>query len=709
MAARFPDSSPTQSLTSESSGSDDTCLICTELFTNPKILPCSHTFCEECLSTYMKTLQRDGTIEQGTIPCPVCRQMTSVRECCKHSSPSLSPPSRPQTPTSRPQTPTSRPQTPAINLKLNNKRLYCDVCKYKTQDVYAKDHCASCGINYCGHCSYEHGKHCLFQAHAVVPVSEMDRSSIRCELHESEVVKYYCTTCMQPLCTICAVSQHKTHETLELREALGNKREMVASKIGGMSARVMEHEEFLAQLEDVQSLKGASIKKTKMEIERHVTNLIGQLQSHKHEMMEELDTLHEGSMKQLALEKDNVTFSLANLKSLWKFAAKLTEPSQTMQMLAMYDSVMAMIHSAENAPPPSLPQDCIMINMLMPCPDLSIGRFQKCELSTDILATAPTVCDPMINGYNASASFRSGAMSPVIAGPPDFYSNKIKPQVKWLSQPRQQWKIDKVGGRSGEICETYDVCFLPDGAVVVAEWMNQRLQIFDEGGVSRDLICANQLQPWGVSVNREGDLVVTDDRERSVKIISPTGQCLKSWRRQAFGWPRGIVENSLGQYVVSDTEHGRHTVSIHLPDGRCVKKFGSQGSGNAQFHWPRYLTVDHDDRIIVSDGSNHCVKVFDPSGGFLFKFGGIGHGDGQMKHPRGVCVDPLNNIIVADQDNNRVSLYSIDGKFMRQLLSLSKPWGVSMSIEGLLAVTQKPSIAVYKVFDSTKLVDKLSF
>ena len=372
-----------------------------------------------------------------------------------------------------------------------------------------------------------------------------------------------------------------------------------------------------------------------------------------------------------------------------------------MQMLGMYDSLMAMIETSQNAPPPSVSKECIMINMLMPHNDLSIGSFSQCELATDILAMAPTVRDPALTNGHAAAASPSRAMSPIMSAP-DFYSEKLKPKVSWLQQPRLQWKVDKVGNRVGEICETYDVCFLPDGGVVVAEWMNQRLQVFDEKGISRDLVCSNQLQPWGISVNREGDLVVTDDRERSVKIITATGQIVTSWKKQSFGWPRGITENSLGQYIVSDTEHGRHTVSIHLPDGRCVKRFGSQGSGNAQFHWPRYVTVDNDDRIIVSDGSNHCVKVFDPSGGFLFKFGGIGVANGQMKHPRGVCVDPCNSIIVADQDNNRVSLFSSEGKFERHLLSLSKPWGVAMSPEGCLAVSQKPAVSVYKVFDCSK-------
>jgi len=495
---------------------------------------------------------------------------------------------------------------------------------------------------------------------------------------------------------------------MELQAALGNKRETVEDKIGIMSEKVAHMEEFLAQLEEIQSLKEASIKKTKLEIERQVTNLIGALQSRKHNLLEELDKLHTASMKQLSIEKDNASFSLANVKSLWKFAAKLTEPSQTMQLLAMHADVMAMIEATQRSPPPSLPRDCVMINMFMPRQDLNVGNFQKCELNTDILAKVPTVHDPITNGYDRPQSPMAvrptSPLQGALQSPPMFFKDPYKdmPQVKWLPNPKLQWKIDKIGPKTGEICESYDVTMLPDGCTVVAEWMNQRLQVLDEVGHSQEVISVGQIQPWGITVNREGNLAVTDDKDRTVKIISPTGQILVSWKKQMFGWPRGIVENTLGQYIVSDTEHGKHTVSIHLPDGRCVRKFGSQGTGNAQFHWPRYVTVDWEDRIIVSDGSNHCIKVFDPSGGFLFKFGNIGTTDGQMKHPRGVCVDLQNNIIVADQDNNRISLFSPDGKFVRHLLSISKPWGVAVNREGLLAVTQKPSVSIYKIYDLIK-------
>ena len=45
------------------------CSICTEMFTNPKMLPCFHTFCLKCIEEFCEKKE-----EGDTLPCPVCRK-----------------------------------------------------------------------------------------------------------------------------------------------------------------------------------------------------------------------------------------------------------------------------------------------------------------------------------------------------------------------------------------------------------------------------------------------------------------------------------------------------------------------------------------------------------------------------------------------------------------------------------------------------------
>ncbi|KAI8503950.1 hypothetical protein Bbelb_180180 [Branchiostoma belcheri] len=46
------------------------CSICLELFTRPKVLPCQHTFCQDCLEAHAR--------EEGAFECPKCRQKITL-------------------------------------------------------------------------------------------------------------------------------------------------------------------------------------------------------------------------------------------------------------------------------------------------------------------------------------------------------------------------------------------------------------------------------------------------------------------------------------------------------------------------------------------------------------------------------------------------------------------------------------------------------
>ena len=473
---------------------------------------------------------------------------------------------------------------------------------------------------------------------------------------------------------------------MELSAALAAKKTVVQGKIESMSDMVRAQEEMLARLEDIASVREAAVKKTRLEIERHATNLVAALHTRKQILLDDVDKTHVAAVKQVNIEKEHCMFQLANMKSLWKFGAKLLEPSQSLQLLAMHGDVTKMVDGIVTSAPPRLPAECKSMQMFVPKETLALGDLQQCQLSSALLNKVGHVAANMpatngVGGLRSPAAFDRAPMN-----------------LKWHN-PRLYWKVGRVGDKKGEINEAYDVAMTANGTVVIAEWLNQRLQIFDSTGATKDVIGQNLVQPWGVAITREGNLATTDERDRTVKIFSPKGRCLTSWKKTMFGWPRGIAINRAGQYIVTDTQHGRHTVSIHMSDGQCIRQFGSQGSGNQQFHWPRYVTVDHHDRIIVSDSSNHCVKVFDPTGQFLLKFGSCGGASGQMRHPRGVCVDPNGNILLADQDNDRITLYSPEGRVIRQVLSLQRPWGISVSEGGLLAVTHKSALNVFRVFD----------
>ncbi|PIK47686.1 hypothetical protein BSL78_15460 [Apostichopus japonicus] len=50
------------------------CCICMNQFKTPKMLPCIHSFCEECIEKY--AAKQDG----NEVPCPTCRKVCTLPE-----------------------------------------------------------------------------------------------------------------------------------------------------------------------------------------------------------------------------------------------------------------------------------------------------------------------------------------------------------------------------------------------------------------------------------------------------------------------------------------------------------------------------------------------------------------------------------------------------------------------------------------------------
>ena len=53
------------------------CTICFEQYKDPKILPCHHSFCKECLE---KTLQKTGRRRTTILNCPICRKSVQLTD-----------------------------------------------------------------------------------------------------------------------------------------------------------------------------------------------------------------------------------------------------------------------------------------------------------------------------------------------------------------------------------------------------------------------------------------------------------------------------------------------------------------------------------------------------------------------------------------------------------------------------------------------------
>jgi len=92
-------------------------------------------------------------------------------------------------------------------------------------------------------------------------------------------------------------------------------------------------------------------------------------------------------------------------------------------------------------------------------------------------------------------------------------------------------------------------------------------------------------------------------------------------------------------------------------NGKVLTTFGSEGTEEGQFKFPRGVAVDEGGFIFVADSGNNRIQIFNPDGTFLRAFGRWGQSDGEFKGLEGIAVNSKGNILVADRENHRIQIF----------------------------------------------------
>ena len=180
--------------------SSSSCGLCSQHYSDPRMLPCLHSFCYDCL---VKRFQQKRSKRRV---CPTCKEAfdlpggkldTLPKDL--HSS--------------------YVAEVAEYEQMIKGKsNLKCDHCGDESDDF---KFCCACCMCLCNWCSKDHMKSLNTRKHELVDVGKsqskkslynsIPHKSISCPLHSDEVLKFYCKTCSQLICRDCVVLSHTGH------------------------------------------------------------------------------------------------------------------------------------------------------------------------------------------------------------------------------------------------------------------------------------------------------------------------------------------------------------------------------------------------------------------------------------------------------------------------------------------------------------------
>ena len=226
------------------------------------------------------------------------------------------------------------------------------------------------------------------------------------------------------------------------------------------------------------------------------------------------------------------------------------------------------------------------------------------------------------------------------------------------------------------------------GNVAVADRDNDRVQIFDAGGkfltefgrkgTGSERLC----KPRSVAFAKSGGIIVVHSKKLS--LFSEAGQFIEHIINPHLKQPWSVSVAPTGHVVVCD--EGDKLIKLLSPDWTELQQsFNAPGGDMSLF------TVYHQEKLFVSYHNADCVSVFNVGATLLYSIGREGSGDGQLSYPAGLAIDRFNNLVVCDYGNGRLQVFTPDGKFLNKMegsvTHLGSPWSVAVSTDGRVFVT----------------------
>ena len=203
--------------------------------------------------------------------------------------------------------------------------------------------------------------------------------------------------------------------------------------------------------------------------------------------------------------------------------------------------------------------------------------------------------------------------------------------------------------------------------------------------------------PYDVLFLNNNELLIADQSNNRIQHINiQTGSVVKTFGKKGEGKghfknPLRICFDDTERIVVSEFSNNR--VQVMSKEGEALFTIGD--SGPERLSEPN-CCISYKNIFLVTQRGNHVIKAFDSSNTFLYQFGEKGNQDGQFNGACDMCFDDSNNLLVCDYDNNRVQQFSLDGRFTgKTAIPLQSPSDIVTAPDGRILVTSHKAYKIY--------------
>ncbi|XP_071082476.1 tripartite motif-containing protein 54-like [Haliotis cracherodii] len=627
-----------------------TCVICSEVFTDPATLHCHHTFCKSCLLKYINT--QPEAVQAKSIPCPSCRQQTSV--------------TNPDSPVEEwvSQLKPSHviqglmddfgPGTKGVEEHL------CSVCTKQGKTTPATSWCSVCDVVYCEGCLQLHNVMPLLCDHEVAHLSDHTKTKVKrrfmCQVHRDKPIELFCKDCKKAICTICCSIKHRTCkdvDTIEsmtplVKEQLTNKIEQLRINMAAINNNITWRKSTS------QDVKSNSQDVKDQVIKTRETVMCAILRKEKL-LLDAIDKATDEQLHELHADIKSQEIELQMYQQQYEFTANAVTSNCEMDMYDVYESM--------------------------------------CETSTDNRDTDNRPAAGRVV-FTHDLDKLSKAVDELQLGEVEVVHGVSDPE----SSPVLHHTIDCKEAGDGKEPDLFDVTVLTVDdikVVVVADCENRRLKTYYTSNFKSFY---NQLllssEPWYIANLCESQIAVSvpDSQEIVIVNVTPDPVLLSTIETSKQYYALACLSPSQ---LAAGTWRQSHSVDILDMAGRILRSINT-----GVIRSPDYIHVTKNNNLIVSEGVVKSLVCVTSEGDAVFTY--TPTGVRALSYPRGVTTTSTGDILLVDQSSHKLIQLTESGQFVRDVLTqqdgLNCPLGVSLDGDGLLYVTSDRFVKVFNFY-----------
>ena len=635
------------------------CSVCLDIYTEPKLLQCFHTYCRKCL---VKLVVRD---QQGdlSLPCPNCRQVTLVPTngvTCLQS---------------------------AFQIKE-----FLQIRDDLISTRYTEANLEGAEVN-------------------VTPPTP--KTIHNCLEHNGREQELYCKTCEDLICLKCAIKggKHEAHDYNEIKKAYERYKGEVTPLLEPMEGKLNTVREALAQLDSRREEISEQQAEIKDNIHDNIRLFHELLDVRKTELISQLHQVTQGKMKDLETQRDKMKTIQAQLSSCLDFVRKSLETESQGDVLIMKTNTLKQIKKLTT--PFQQPEDILKPNTeadmrFLSSPDLitACRHYGKIYVSGD---PDPSQCQATVRDLSiAVAGMKISAVVQVL----DYSGKQCNHSVQSLecelvseiTGSRVIGNIEKRGQSQYEIGYQptmkgkHQLHIKVEGQHIRGSPFSVAVTLPVEKLGNPILTIDRVERPWGVAVNQRGEVVVTETAGHCVSVFSQCGRKLRSFGTYGSGHGQfnelhGVAVDCEGNILVVDSANYR--IQKFTATGKFLKAVGTKGTGPLQFFIPRGISFNATKTKMYVVDVNCLVQILNSDLTFYRSFGRKGSSNGQFKSPCDIACDSTGNVYITDSGNHNIQVFTADGKFLRMFgrpgqdrEELNGPIGIAIDTNDIVYVIE---------------------